>query len=250
MPFTFSHPAAILPLHSRLKNWIPLSALVIGSLMPDAAYFLPMPEHFRQSSHALLGVFSSSLPVGIVAWVIFYWLEGPAVFLLPAPHREAIEPHLRRRITSVAQGLGVVLGILLGAWSHVLWDSFTHDRGWIVKHTPLLQSALFGGMPVYRALQYLSSIFGLCVLVYAYNKWLNASGFQLWIWSRPSWRFYLWLSVAVICLVAAAIEEHGITAITDLYLRHRGHLALEVFTTFVRNILIALCAVSIGAKVL
>src|SRR5580700_6014062 len=37
MPFTFSHPAAVLPVHSRFKNWIPLSALVIGSLVPDAA---------------------------------------------------------------------------------------------------------------------------------------------------------------------------------------------------------------------
>ena len=64
MPFTFSHPAAILPIHSRFKNWIPLSALVIGSLVPDAAYYLPTPEHFRTHSHTLLGTFSTSLPFG------------------------------------------------------------------------------------------------------------------------------------------------------------------------------------------
>jgi hypothetical protein len=251
MPFTFSHPAAVLPIHYKLKNWIPLSALVIGSLVPDAAYYFPMPEHFRQNSHTLLGTFYSSLPVGIFVWLIFCWLAAPTAFLLPAPNREAVGPQPRRRLTSVHQALGVVSGILLGAWSHVLWDSFTHERGWIVRHTPLLQRAFFGNMlPVYKALQYLSSIFGLCVLLYAYNRWIKASGFQVWIWRRPSWRFYLWFAVGVSCFVAAAIEGHGITAVADLYFLHRRHLAFDFFTIFVRNILIALCAVSIGAKVL
>jgi Domain of unknown function (DUF4184) len=251
MPFTFSHPAAVLPLHSRLKNWIPLSALVVGSLVPDTAYYLAMPEHFKQNSHTLLGTFSSSLPVGILAWLIFYWLALPAAFLLPTPNREAIAARLTRRLTSIPQALGVVAGILLGAWSHVLWDSFTHERGWFVKQTPLLQGAFFGNTPpVYKVLQYISSIFGLCVLLYAYNKWVNASGFRPWVWRRPCWRFYLWLGVAIVCFVAAAIEGHGITAMADLYFRHRGHFALVFFTTFVRNILIALCVVSIGAKML
>ena len=164
MALTFSHPAAVLPIHSRLKNWIPLSALVIGSLVPDAAYYLPMPEHFKQNSHTLLGTFSSSLPLGILVWLIFRWLAAPATFLLPTPNREAIGPQLTRRLTSIPQALGVVSGILLGAWSHVLWDSFTHEQGWIVKHAPLLQRAFFGHT-VSRELQYLSSIFGLLRVV-------------------------------------------------------------------------------------
>lgn len=251
MPFTFSHPAAVLPVHSRLKDWIPLSALVIGSLLPDAAYYLPMPEHFRQTSHTLLGTFSSSLPLGILVWLMFYWLAAPTVFLLPAPHREAIEPWLTRPLISIPQALGVVSGILLGAWTHVLWDSFTHQRGWMLWHIPLLRRELFGStLPVYKALQYISSVLGLWVLLYVYNKWIRASGFQLWIWRRPTWRFYLWLGVAVICLVAAGIEGHGITAMANLFFRHGGHLALELFTIFVRDFLIALCAVAIGAKVL
>jgi hypothetical protein len=144
MPFTFSHPAAVLPIHSKLKKWIPLSALIIGSLVPDAAYYLPMPEQFKENSHSLLGTFSSSLPVGVLVWLIFYWLAAPAAFLLPAPHREAIGPQLPRGLTSILQALGVVSGILLGAWSHVLWDSFTHEQGWIVSHTSLLQRTLVG----------------------------------------------------------------------------------------------------------
>src|SRR5271154_5079705 len=130
MPFTFSHPAAVLPVQSRFKNWIPLSALVIGSLVPDAAYYLPRPEHFKQNSHTLLGTFSSSLPAGFFVWLVFYWFAAPVVFLLPDPHREAIRSQLEPRLASVQQALGVTSGILIGAWSHVLWDSFTHERGW------------------------------------------------------------------------------------------------------------------------
>jgi fumarate reductase subunit C len=251
MPFTFSHPAAVLPIHSRFKNWIPLSALVIGSLVPDAAYYLPLPEHFKQVSHTLLGTFSSSLPAGIFVWLIFCWLAAPAVFLLPDPHREAIWSQRTPRLATVQQALGVTSGILIGAWSHVLWDSFTHERGWFVKHALLLQRPFFGTlMPAYKALQYLSSVFGLCVVLYAYNKWMNASGLRLWMWRRPSWRFYLWLGVTAICLVAAAIQAHAINAIASLYFLHRADPAFEFFTTFVRNILVALCAVSISAKLL
>jgi hypothetical protein len=249
MPFTFSHPAAVLPIHSRLKNWIPLSALVIGSLVPDAAYYLPTPEHFKQNSHSLLGTFSSSLPLGILVWLIFYWLAAPTVFLLPDPHRQAIGSLPKPHLASLKQFLGVAMGILIGAWSHVLWDSFTHEQGWIVDHTALLQKPFFGAMPGFRVLQYLSSLFGLCVLLYAYNKWMRSGGFQLWVWRRPGWRFFLWLGVAVICLVAGSVEAHGIDAITSLYFRHRGHLAIEFFATFVRDILIALCTVAICAKV-
>src|SRR5277367_5096090 len=111
MPFTFSHPAAVLPIHSRFKKWILLSALVIGGLVPDAAYYLPMPEHFKQNSHTLLGTFSSSLPVGI---------------LLPSPHRDALQSRLKPPPASIQQALLAALGIVIGAWSHVLWDSCTH----------------------------------------------------------------------------------------------------------------------------
>jgi hypothetical protein len=252
MPFTFAHPAAVLPIHSRFKNyWIPFSALVIGSLVPDAAYYLPMPEHFKQYSHTLLGTFSTSLPLGLLVWLIFYWLVAPVVFLLPAPHREALQSQLEPRFPSIRQALGVVSGILLGAWSHVLWDSFTHDRGWIVKQIPSLQRPLFGNMmPGYKLLQYLSSIFGLCVLLYAYHKWMQARGFRLWIWPRNSWRFYLWMGVAVICLVAALIEIHALGAFPSAALLRNRHFALVLLTTFVRDFLIALCAVAIGAKIL
>jgi Domain of unknown function (DUF4184) len=228
-----------------------LSALVIGSMVPDAAYYLPMPEHFRRNSHTLLGTFSTSLPAGIILWLIFYRLAPSAVFLLPAPHREAIAPQLKPRLVSLPQAFGVAFGVLIGAWSHVLWDSFTHVRGWIVQHVALLQTPLLGTeLPAYKCLQYFSSVFGLCVLFYVYNKWMEASEFRMWIWRKPGWRSYLWFGIAVICLVVAGLEGRAITAFQNLYREHTGHYALKFFVAFVRDFLVALCAAAIIAKML
>jgi hypothetical protein len=250
MPFTFSHPAAVLPIHSRFKKWIPLSALVIGSLVPDAAYYLPMPEHFKRNSHTLLGTFSSALPVGIFVLLIFYWIAPQVAFLLPSPHREVLQPKIKAP-GSLVEFLMAASGIALGAETHVLWDSFTHKTGWAVERVPLLRELLWGNrIPVYLALEYLSSVIGLCILLYVYDRWMKAEGFQRWMWQRPSWRFYLWLVVFVGCFVAAIIESHTVHAIASSYFLHSRHFALVFLTSFVRNMLIALCTVSIGTKVL
>jgi uncharacterized metal-binding protein len=251
MPFTFSHPAAVLPVHSRFKRWIPLSALVVGSLVPDAEYYLPMPEHFRHTSHTLLGTFSSSLPLAIFVLLILYWLAAPLVFLLPSPHREALQTQLKPPPASLQQALAVIVGILIGAWSHVLWDWCTHINGWLVKRVPLLQRPLFGtSVLAYQALQYLSSVLGLYVLLYAYNKWMKTSGFQFSPWPERSWRLYLWLGVVAVCILAATIEIHEMHAITAAHWLQSRHFLLVVFTTFVRDMLIAVCAMAIGAKML
>ncbi len=103
-------------------------------------------------------------------------------------------------------------------------------------------------MPAYKSLQYFSTVLGLCVLFYVYNKWIKTSGYQLWIWRKPGRRFYLWVGVVVICLVAAAIEGHAISAFKYVYFYQTGNPAILFVTSFVRDFLIALCAVAIAAK--
>ncbi|MEM7184808.1 MAG: DUF4184 family protein [Spirochaetota bacterium] len=40
MPFTFSHPAIVLPFVKFPKQWVCLSALIVGSIVPDFEYFM------------------------------------------------------------------------------------------------------------------------------------------------------------------------------------------------------------------
>ncbi|MFY9804513.1 MAG: DUF4184 family protein [Candidatus Acidiferrales bacterium] len=255
MAFTFSHPAAVLPLRAIFKRWIPFSALVVGSMVPDASYYLPMPEHFRRHSHTLLGTFSTSLPAGILVLLIFYWAAGTVVYLLPSPHREALQPELKAPPATITQALLVALGVVMGAWTHVVWDSCTHSNGWIVRHTPLLQrqyfSQYFGTMMTgYNFLQYLTSAIGLCVLVYAYDRWMKASGFRPWAWRKPGWRVYLWLGVLASCCLAATIESRTMQMIVSGAFLHSRHYGLVFITSFVRDTLIAVCVVVIAAKLL
>jgi hypothetical protein len=64
---------------------------------------------------------------------------------------------------------------VLGAFSHLLWDSLTHHDGWIVQMFPVLNSPVFvfpqGTMRVYYILQYAGSLAGIVIMVYWYLKW-------------------------------------------------------------------------------
>src|SRR3954465_14023561 len=86
MPFTLSHPAAILP----LRKYLPLSALLIGSMSPDFEYPLRLAAVSR-FSHSLPAIFYFCLPVSLLLLLLFHRLiKRPALELLP--------PYLRRRI--------------------------------------------------------------------------------------------------------------------------------------------------------
>jgi len=58
-------------------------------------------------------------------------------------------------------------------WTHLLWDSFTHRDGWMVHRVEALSAPLVLGsynVTVFHALQYLSSVVGLSVLVAWYAR--------------------------------------------------------------------------------
>ena len=54
---------------------------------------------------------------------------------------QALEP-LRRRWT---EWLFAGLAIVVGVWTHLLWDSFTHTDGWVVRRVSALSALVTGG---------------------------------------------------------------------------------------------------------
>nr|WP_237421370.1 DUF4184 family protein [Flavobacterium sp. HBTb2-11-1] len=70
MPFTFSHPAIILPLRYLPKSWFSITALTIGSLTPDFEYFLRMKVK-SDYSHTLDGIFWFDLPLALLLTFLF-----------------------------------------------------------------------------------------------------------------------------------------------------------------------------------
>ncbi len=175
MPFTFSHPAIVLPLTYLPRKWISLTGLIVGSLTPDFEYFLRMRIH-SEFSHTFSGIFWFDLPMGLLLAFIFHNLVRNQLFPnLPKFLRARFQNfqdfnwnHYFKRHWMV-----VVLSILIGASSHVLWDSFTHDSGFFVTEIPSLTSNLTivgFEIPVMKILQHLSSILGGLVVLYAVFK--------------------------------------------------------------------------------
>lgn len=174
MPFTLSHPAASVPL---IRWGLVPSALIIGSLSPDFLYFIKISStaHF---GHTLPGVFLFSLPAGLaVLWVFHTFLKRPALSLLPVAHQE--------RLILVSNGFKfiplkrfilIILSLLLGAFTHILWDSFTHVDGYAVGLFPFLNLPMAVGhlsVKVYNILQYVSTVLGAYFLYLWYVRWFK-----------------------------------------------------------------------------
>jgi hypothetical protein len=172
LPFTASHPAAILPFRKRFI----FSALVVGAIAPDLHYFIGVDHHFH-ATHTVAGAFYICLPSALgVLWLFQRVLKLPLISLAP----EGLQPRLVRFAEPFPFGPGkrfgwILLSLLLGIFSHLLWDSFTHGRGYMVQHIAALRTFPFAQYGIYRPfynlLQHLSSLLGLGILVSAYYQW-------------------------------------------------------------------------------
>ena len=175
MPFTFSHPAIILPLTYLPKRWFSLTGLIIGSLMPDFEYFLRMKIK-SDFSHTLEGVFLFDLPLGIVTAFIFHNIVRNNLFdNLPyiLKSRVIVVKNFNWNIYFKKNWLVVIFSIIIGTFSHILWDSFTHDSGYFVqKFEVLIQSVeLFHKkIPILKILQHLSTFIGAFVIAFSLYK--------------------------------------------------------------------------------
>lgn len=175
MPFTFSHPAIILPLTYLPKRWFSLTGLIIGSLMPDFEYFLRMKIK-SDFSHTLEGVFLFDLPLGILTAFIFHNIVRNNLFdNLPIflKSRLVIFKDFNWNIYFKKNWLIVIFSIIIGTFSHISWDSFTHDTGYFVQKIEILNQSvdLFDKqIPILKILQHSSTFFGAVVIVFSLYK--------------------------------------------------------------------------------
>lgn len=173
MPITISHPAVAVPLR---RFGLVLSALILGSMMPDFEFFLRLTDG-RLIAHTIPGIFIFCIPVGLISLLVFHKLiKYPLLSLLPHRHQSRLL-HVTNefKFFPIKRFLLIIISLAIGAGTHIFWDSFTHPGGWMVNHIPLLSYPLLtlsaGTIRVYFFLQYLSSLLGALVLIYWYLKW-------------------------------------------------------------------------------
>ncbi len=171
MPFTGSHPAAVLPL---LGGRLPASALVIGTLAPDLPYYFSVQVRTAQT-HTLSGVLGVDLVLGVFLFVVWHMLlVQPLIWIAPAAVQRRIALDLRTGLAgrlSSAGDLGwVCLALVIGGLTHVVLDMITHADMWTVRSIDALSASVLG-LPLYRWLHVALSILGLVLLARFLADW-------------------------------------------------------------------------------
>lgn len=179
MPWTFAHPAAILPLRSLCPRWLSFPALILGAMAPDISYYVGMHGRWRAFCHTPEGILTACLPVCLLLLAALRRFAGPLTVLLPEPHRTVVRgqlqppPQVAWRAWAVA-----ALSVLIGAATHVLWDSFTHQGHWGTELLPELEEPLLDAMDrqfrVTHLLQHLSTVAGVVALTIVYRRSLRS----------------------------------------------------------------------------
>src|SRR3569833_651757 len=175
MPFTFAHPAAILPLRrSRFLQTVPL---IFGSMVPDAPYFFPRraARHLLET-HTLSSSFLVDVPLGMACLIATLLLKEPLTILLGARARYTCLRSIERFQERPLHWPIALFSILIGSWTHIACDSITHQTGWTSERVAALSApvSIFGwDTETSHLLQYQSSIFGLVVLALWFRTLLN-----------------------------------------------------------------------------
>ena len=124
----------------------------MGAVAPDAPVYLSVGVSYG-TTHSGRGL-AIDVVIGLfVLWLWFALLRDAVVDLVPS---------LRRRLPARAR-LGVrawllaPIGVAIGSATHVLWDSCTHDWGFVVQDLAFLREE-HGPIPLYRWLQHASTV--------------------------------------------------------------------------------------------
>ena len=199
MPFTPAHTAIVLPLINR--KIFSATGLIVGSISPDFEYFFKARVSGIHG-HTVPGIFYFDLPVCFLIAFIFHLLIKDGFI-------DNLPPFLQRRFSSCRtldfknyfklNYRVFILSALVGAGSHVFWDSFTHNGTYFIQNFSFYQGSYipFQGVkyPLWYALQHISTFTGLTIVV-MYIYFMPIKITSTVVSPKPSyWVFLVLLSI-------------------------------------------------------
>lgn len=240
MPFTFSHPAIVLPATYLPKKYYSLSGLIVGSMTPDFEYFIRMKDYSKYS-HTWSGLFWFDVPLGLALLFIFHnVVRNTLIEYLPFSFNvrfSAFEKfnwnqYFRKNI------IVVLISLIVGIASHLFWDSFTHDGDYFAQTIPFLKNSInilnhqVTGAVIF---QYISSLVGAVVMLIYIFKFPEGRKTQ----QRNILNF--WLIVSAIMIFVLNVRLY-----LDSLLNHHRHE--DIIVTMISGVLIGIVSLSLFLK--
>ncbi|WP_426586784.1 DUF4184 family protein [Mucilaginibacter sp. R-33] len=200
MPFTFAHPAIVLPLDKLKTRWFSLTGLIAGAIVPDFEYFLRM-HIYSIYSHTIAGLFWFDIPLALLSAFLFHNIVRNNLFdNLPSALSNRLcryktfnwSNHFKRYWHVV------LISVLIGAFSHLFLDAFTHPKGYFVKLLPgIFNKNVVATIPLYKILQHLFTLASTIYIVY-YIQRMPAGCYA----NQPASKYWIWVAIFTIIVIA------------------------------------------------
>lgn len=196
MPFTFSHPAIVLPLIKKYGKYFSATGLIAGSIAPDFESFIKIGGQ-KMYSHTWIGIFWFDLPLAFALYLLFHvFIKVPLINHLPTllENRFIKFKAVNWLLDLRTNLLLVIASLLIGISSHLLWDAFTHLN--LYNPDSQLSNIKVGKVRLYILLQYSCSIIGLWYVInFIYKMPVSQS------YNKSDNKFLYWLYITLIAIL-------------------------------------------------
>jgi hypothetical protein len=216
MPFTFSHPAIVLPFWNLKKYRLSVTGLITGSMVPDFEFLFRLRET-DILGHTLLGIIIFDIPVAVLLSFVFHLLVRNGIILhLPKSLRQrlAVYTFFNWKACFRKNVIWFFISVLLGLASHFFLDAFTHSYGVFVKMSPFFTTEVRVwqyAVPVYYFLQLILSIIGAVYIFWFVLKMKKGPNVNLQNSYLAYWSCWLILGLVFFVLRLYAYPQYHST---------------------------------------
>lgn len=238
MPLSTAHPALVLPLCKLSKNRVSATALIIGSMSPDVEYFIHLLPN-RTYSHVYAHAWWFDLIITLFLCFAFHLVvRNPLIDNLPdfLHQRFARFRSFNWLVHFRQHFLVIIISALIGIYSHLIWDEFTHKGCYFVENYSFFSiylTSIFGiKIFVHNCLQHLSSIIGSYIVI---RVLLNLKKDELAFSPTNWWAFWLKALVWAILFLLLLLLWKG--HMPKLNIHYFSHFMLSVVSSFFLGVL-------------